>query len=67
MHPDRGIARTYRRSDGLSKRPDDQNTLTRQSADTNDAPRDPYHGPVKWNPAQTRLYCTLQLCLRLRL
>ena len=46
MHPDRGIARTYRRSDGLSKRPDDHNTLTRQSADTNDAPKDPLHGPI---------------------
>ena len=46
MHPDRVIARTDRRSDVLSTRPDYQNTLTCQSADTNDAPRDPLHGPV---------------------
>ena len=46
MHPDRVIVRMYRRSDGLSTRPDYQNTLTHQSADTNDAPRDPLTGPV---------------------
>ena len=46
MHPDRGIVRTYRRSEGLSTRPDDSNTLTRQSVDANDAPRDPLHIPV---------------------
>ena len=32
MHPDRGIVRTNRRSDGLSTRPDGPNTLTFQSA-----------------------------------
>ena len=47
MHPYIGIVRTYRRSEDLSTRPDDQNTLTRQSSDTNDAPRDPLHDPIK--------------------
>ena len=46
MHPDILIVCTYRRSDGLSTIPDDQNTFTRQSANTNNAPRDPLHGPV---------------------
>ena len=46
MHLDRGIVRTYRRSDGLSMRPNDQNTLNCQSADTKDALRDPLHDPV---------------------
>ena len=70
MHPDRGIVSTYRRSYGLSTRPDDHNSLTRQSIDTNDAPRDPLHGPVTWNPVRTRPYSTLQLrlhlCIRLQ-
>ena len=52
MQPDRGIVCTYRRSDNPSTIPDDQNTLTRQSSDTDDAPRDPLHvpvtDPVKW-------------------
>ena len=59
MHPERGIVRTYRQSDGLSMITDDQNTLTRQSPNTNDAPRDPLLGPVTWNPAHTRPYFTL--------
>ena len=46
MYLERGIVRTYRWSDGLSTIPDNQNTLTRQYANTNDAPRDPLHGPV---------------------
>ena len=46
VHPDRGIVRTYRHSDGLSTIPYDPNTLTPQSAVTNDAPRDPLLGPV---------------------
>ena len=46
MYPDRGIVRTYRLSDGLSTRPDDQNTLTRQSVDKINGPRDPRHVPV---------------------
>ena len=46
MHPDRGTVRTYRRSDGLYTIPDDQNTLTLQSANTNDAPKYPLLGPV---------------------
>ena len=47
MHPDRVIVCTYRRSDGVSKIPDDQNTLTSQSADTFNPLRDPLiHVPV---------------------
>ena len=47
MHPDIGIVRMYRRSDSISTRPEDQNTLTHQSAATNDVPRDPLlHGSV---------------------
>ena len=55
MHPDIGIVRTYRRSDGLYTRPDKQNTLTCQSVDTNDAPRDPLIGPVTTAPATDTL------------
>ena len=40
MHPDKQIFHTYRRLEGLSKRPDDSNTLTFQYFDTNNAPRD---------------------------
>ena len=46
MHPDRGIVRTYRSSDGISTRLNDHNTLTSQSADTNDSTRVPFHRPV---------------------
>ena len=35
-----------RRSDGLSTSPDDQNTVTRQYTNTNNAPRDPLPFPV---------------------
>ena len=41
MHQYRGIVCTYIRSDSLSTRPYNQNTLTCQSADTTNAPRDP--------------------------
>ena len=66
MHQDRVIVHIYRHPDGLSTIPDDQTTLTRQSADTNDAPRDPLHGPVTWNHDRTHHYSTLHLCLRLQ-
>ena len=46
MHPDRGIVRTYRQSDGLSTIPEDNNTLTHQSSDTNDTSRETLHDPV---------------------
>ena len=46
MHTDRGIVRMYRCPYSLSTKPDDQNTLTCQSADTNYAPRYPVHVPV---------------------
>ena len=65
MHTYRGIVRTRRWSDGLSTRPDDQNTITCQSDNTNEAPRGPLLGPVTWNPARTWPYSTLQLHLRL--
>ena len=69
MHPDRCIVRTYRWSDGLSTRPDNQNILTCQSVNTKDAPRDPLHGPITCSPDQPRPYSMLRirLCLRLRL
>ena len=55
MHPDRGIVLTYRRSDGLSTIPNDHNTLTCQSSNTNDTPRDPLHVhiTVLCNPLST--------------
>ena len=46
MHPYRLIVRTYIQSDGIYTRPDYQNTLTRQSANSNDDPRDPLCDPV---------------------
>ena len=46
MHPYRGIVCTYIQLDGLSMRPNDQNTLTCQSSNTNDAPRDLLHDPI---------------------
>ena len=50
MHPDRGIVRKYILSDDISTKLDNQNTLTRQSNGTNNAPRDLLQGPVTWNP-----------------
>ena len=41
MHPDRGIVNMDKRPDGLSMRLYDPNTLTHQSAGTNDALKDP--------------------------
>ena len=67
MHSDRVIVRTYIRSDGISTIPDDQNTHISQSDDMNNAPRDPLHVPVTWNPARTQPYSTLRLRIRLRL
>ena len=46
MHPYRVILSTYRKSYGLSTRPDGPNTLTHQSASTRNAYRDPPHSPV---------------------
>ena len=46
MHPDRVIVLTYRGSDVISTISDDQNNLTCQSTDTNDASRDPLYFPV---------------------
>ena len=43
MHPDRGIVRTDIWSDVICIIIDDSNTLTRQSAGTNNAPREPLH------------------------
>ena len=38
---------------GIPTKPDKPNTLTRQSAVTNNAPRFPLYIPVTWNPART--------------
>ena len=38
------------RSDVLSTRLDAPNTLPHQSIGNYDSPRDPLHGPIKWNP-----------------
>ena len=51
MQPDRGTVRMDKRSGGLSTRPDDLNTLTCQSSDTNNTPRDLLLGPVTCNLA----------------
>ena len=66
MHPEMGILSTYRQSDGLSTRLEDQNTLTNQSSNNNDSPRDPLHGSITLNPAQVRPGSTLRLHPRLR-
>ena len=46
MHQYRGIVHKYTRSDGLSRIPDDPNTLNFQFAGTNDATRDPFNNPI---------------------
>ena len=64
MHPYRVIVRTSICSDSVSTIPDYLITLTHQSVDTNNSPRDPLHGPVTCNPS-----CftdTLCLCLQYR-
>ena len=43
MHPDRGVVRTYIRSESLATIPDGPNTLPLQSDAANDAPRDHLH------------------------
>ena len=67
MHPDRGMVRTYRLSYGLFMRRDNQNTLTCQSTNKNNVPRDPLLGPVTCNPSQTQPYSTIRLRLRIRI
>ena len=44
MNPYRGIVRMDRRSDGISTKAYGPNTITSQSAITNDFPRYPIHG-----------------------
>ena len=46
MKPARVKVRTYRQSGSIYTRPDGQNTLTLQSASTDDAPREPLIRPV---------------------
>ena len=46
MQPERGIVSMYRRPEGIPMIPDYLKTPTFQSNGTNDAPRDPLHGPV---------------------
>ena len=60
MHPYIGIVCMYRPSDSISTRPDEQNTLTRKSADTNDAPQGPYSQPhyMESYPDTALLYAT---------
>ena len=53
MLPYRGMLHTDRYSEGLSTRLDDPKTFTRQSYNTNNAPRDLFYGPVTWNPVWT--------------
>ena len=48
MHIDKVILLMDRWSDGLSTRPYDPNTLTRQSNGTKDSPRYPLLGHVTW-------------------
>ena len=52
MHPEIVAIFTYIRSDTISTRPYEPNTLTCQSAGTNNSPRDTFHSPVTWNPAR---------------
>ena len=47
MHPEILIVQTYTQSDGLSTGTEISKTLTNQSTDTNNAPRDPIPFPVK--------------------
>ena len=46
--------------------PDYQNTPPWKSANMDETPRDPPHGPVTWNPTRTQPYYTLRLRLRLQ-
>ena len=55
MHPDRGIIRTYIKSYGLSTIPDNRNTLTRKSINTNDAPSEPLRDHVTYEANKTKL------------
>ena len=48
MYPDIIVVLMYRGSDVLSTRADNQNTLTRQSANMNNAPRDPLYGIITY-------------------
>ena len=52
MYPYRGIVHTNRQPDSISTRRDDLNTLTCQSAVTNDAPWGLMLFPVTWNHPQ---------------
>ena len=51
MHPDRVIVLTYRQSDGISTRQDDQNTLTHQPSDINN--------DLRYPPSRT---CYMESC-----
>ena len=54
MHPDQGIVRTDIRLDGISIIPENPKYLTHQYSGTDNAPREPLHGPVTWNPSRTQ-------------
>ena len=61
-YPDRRIFLTDRESKMLYTIPYDSNTLTCQSASTNNTPKGLLHVPVTWTPYLIRTY---SLCLRL--
>ena len=53
-----------RHLEGISTIPDDPNIFTRLSSGTNNSPRDPFYGPVKWNHVQhSPIYIYVHGCL----
>ena len=55
MQPDKGIVNTCRCSDRLSTIPEDHKTPTHQSADTDNAPREPlFTDPLQTTPTYDR-------------
>ena len=52
MHTYRGLLSTYIWSNIQYMRPDDPNTLTHQSSGMYNAPREPLHGTLTWNPSR---------------
>ena len=57
MYPDKVTVRMYRYSYGLYTRPDDQNTLTRQYADTNNTTRETLHSPLQASSFHDTMNC----------
>ena len=67
MHPKRLIVHMDRRSDSISTRIYDPNTVTIQSAGRNNAPREPPPWPSYMESCPTRPALHLCLCLLLRI